>query len=920
MSNNLDIPNESRGFSGNGQENNTQTELKYAQILEGCVDCVITIDELGTIQFFNASSEKMWGYSRQEVLGKNVKMLMGADHATNHDTYLQNYHQTHIAKVIGIGRELDAQTKDGRRIPILLTLSEAKTETSSIFTAFIKDLTSQKALETRNQQQLEEIRANEEELRQNMEELLATQEVMAKKQTEIEEIAHKFTQILEGCADSVIIIDDKGTISFFNQTAERMWGYSREEMIGKNVKVLMPQERAIEHDTYLHNYKQTHQAKVIGKGREETAQRKDGSKFPILLTISEAKIATGSVFTAFIKDISDEVEMRMRSKQQMEELQATEEEMRQNMEELQATQERQHQLTLQLQKAQAETQAQFRAINAAYAFIEFDVEGYVINANPIFLDAMGYLLSEIQGRHHRLFVTQEYAQSTAYQDFWADLRNGRSRTELFQRVARGGNIVWLDASYTPVFDEDGKVIKVIKLAKNVTNFTQALKATATFLEELKNGNFEAQLDLPTNQLQGDIAQMAQANLLLRDTLKGILAEINRVARLAGKEGKLSERLQIAEQKGAWQEVINALNQLLQNIAEPILEVQEVITRLSMGDLTTNYVGKAQGDIADMAKALNVAIQSLNQLVSRISQNAQVVAQYAQNLTQKATAMRYTTTDASTAIQQMADGAQDQASRTDEASRLVEKTLSASLMVHQKADTINQSAEKNGKNCQDGLQAVGQLVRNMGDIAESVGVTSNAIEILTNRSEEISRILNLINEIAFQTNLLALNAKIEAARAGEAGRGFGVVADEIGKLADDARRSTVDIDKLIKDVQKDINTSAKAIDKMKDSVKSGESVTANTTKIFEEINTSGQATLTLSQAIVTSALEQKESINAVVKNIEKIVVVAEETASGTQQVANSAREMDKAMLETSQTAEQLLQIAEELKKQVGQFKS
>ena len=776
-------------------------------------------------------------------------------------------------------------------------------------------------METYSQQQTEELRAGEEEMRQNMEELAATQEKQQQLTSQLQqaqaESQAQFHAI--NAAYAFIEFDVEGNIINANAIFLTTMGYSLAEIKGRHHRLFVAQEYAqsLAYQEFWTN---------LRNGKINTTQfprvTKNGNTVWLEASYSPVMNEDGEVIKVIKlgKDITEQKEIEVRNQQQLEEIRANEEELRQNMEELVATQEKQYQLTSQLQKAQAENQAQFRAINAAYAFIEFDVEGYVLNANPIFLETMGYALTEIQGRHHRLFVPQAHTQTADYQDFWSDLRNGRTRTAVYQRVTHKGSIVWLDACYTPVFDENGKVIKIIKLAKNVTDFTQALKATANFLEEIKNGNFEAIFELSTNQLQGDIAQIAQANLSLRDTLKKIMAETNRVVRLAGSEGKLSERLQIDKQQGAWQELIDALNQLLQNIAEPVLDMQEVITSLSIGDLTTAYVGKAKGDMASMGKALNIAIQSLNQLVGKIDTNAQTVTQYAQSMAQKAIAMRHSTAETSTAIQQMASGAKDQASRTDEASRLVEQTLTSSLEMHKKADTINQSAENNGRNCQEGLKAVGSLGRNMHDIADSVGITSNAIEILSNRSEEISRILNLINEIAFQTNLLALNAKIEAARAGDAGRGFGVVADEIGKLADDARRSTVDIDKLIKDVQKDISTTSKAIDKMKISVQSGEEGTTNTTKIFQEINASGQETLQLSQAIVASALGQKEAINAVVKNIEKIVVVAEETASGTQQVANSAREMDKAMLETSQNAEQLQQIAEELKKQVGQFKS
>ena len=269
----------------------------------------------------------------------------------------------------------------------------------------------------------------------------------------------KYAQILDGCVDCVITINERGTIDFFNASSEKMWGYHRSEVIGKNVKMLMGTEHSIQHDTYLSNYTETRVAKVIGSGRDLEAQTKDGHRVPILLTLSEAKLDNGkSIFTAFIKDLTAQKELERQSQQQMEEIRANEEELRQNMEELSATQEKQEQLTSQLQKAQGESEAQFKAIDGAFAFIEFDTEGNIINANAIFLTTIGYSLAEIKGRHHRLFVTQEYAQSLAYQEFWINLRKGKTNTGQFQRLDKNGNTVWLDASYAPIIDKNGSVI------------------------------------------------------------------------------------------------------------------------------------------------------------------------------------------------------------------------------------------------------------------------------------------------------------------------------------------------------------------------------------------------------------------------------------------------------------------------------
>ena len=122
------------------------------------------------------------------------------------------------------------------------------------------------------------------------------------------------------------------------------------------------------------------------------------------------------------------------------------------------------------------------AINAAFAYIEFDSDGHVLSANDLFLDCMGYELEEIAGKHHRQFVEAGYASSDKYAKFWDDLRRGVPQRGEFHRLAKGERDVWLIASYTPVKDRDGVVEKVIKLAHDVTE------------QKLKNADFEGQIE------------------------------------------------------------------------------------------------------------------------------------------------------------------------------------------------------------------------------------------------------------------------------------------------------------------------------------------------------------------------------------------------------------------------------------------
>lgn len=131
--------------SGGCPISSSQTyQARLESILDNIVDGLVTIDELGTVQSFNKACERMFGYSAAEVIGQNIKMLMPPQYADNHDQYLANYRQTHHAKIIGIGREVEAQRKDGTAFPIDLSVAEVTAGSQRLFSGIIRDMTERK--------------------------------------------------------------------------------------------------------------------------------------------------------------------------------------------------------------------------------------------------------------------------------------------------------------------------------------------------------------------------------------------------------------------------------------------------------------------------------------------------------------------------------------------------------------------------------------------------------------------------------------------------------------------------------------------------------------------------------------------------------------------------------------------------------
>jgi len=603
------------------------------------------------------------------------------------------------------------------------------------------------------------------------------------------------------------------------------------------------------------------------------------------------------------------------------------------------------------------------AVNNAFASIEFDPKGHIMTANDQFLNTVGYSLSEIKGKHHSIFVSDDYAAGNDYKRFWQALAAGDHQNGEFLRFDKNGNELWLQASYTPVPDEKGKVIKVIKYAFDITEKKKVEQEAIETAQEYEKVKVELrtrmdQIDIAClvseSDLKGNITFVndkllevtgytreeciGQPHSMFRhaDSPKSLFKEMwatigrgnifrgeikNRkkngdpyfvdaiIAPVLGSNGKpvkyIGVRYDITEQKLKEQEIQQAM--------EEQSDVITVIRAMAKGDLTQ----RVQND-SDVADEVNSALDNLNEVLNSINNGAEVVSTSSGNLLKRSEGIKNSSNEVASAISQMAKGAQDQALRTDESSKLVDGVMKSSQEMQSKADFINKTAQDGQRRSEEGLKIIKNLVENMTGIDSSAMKTSESIAILTERAEEIGRTLNVITDIASQTNLLALNAAIEAARAGDAGRGFAVVAEEIRKLAEDSRKSAVDIEKIISDVQKDTVSAGKAIESMQTSVKEGGSATKDAENIFVEIAGSSDTTFQHSKEILSASNGQREAIEAVVKNIEQIVVVAEETAAGTQQVASSSQELNAGMVEVTDASNQLSKIAEDLKSGIKKF--
>lgn len=249
----------------------SEQSLRLEAIFNTVTDGIITINRSGIVETVNPAAAAIFGYEKGEIVGQNIKVLMPEPYHTKHDSYIQNYHSTGERKIIGIGREVKGRRKNGSVFPFFLSVSEVKLEERIIYTGVIHDISDLKRAEKAvldSQRQLD--------------------------------------AIINNAVDGIITINERGIMQIVNPAAAQLFGYKPEELIGQNVGVITPSPHKTQHDSYINKYIATGERKIIGIGREVVGQRKDGSMFPCLLSVSEINMGNSRLFAGMIHDLTEQ--------------------------------------------------------------------------------------------------------------------------------------------------------------------------------------------------------------------------------------------------------------------------------------------------------------------------------------------------------------------------------------------------------------------------------------------------------------------------------------------------------------------------------------------------------------------------------------------------------------------------------------
>src|SRR3569833_2165209 len=178
-----------------------------------------------------------------------------------------------------------------------------------------------------------------------------------------------------------------------------------------------------------------------------------------------------------------------------------------------------------------ELRSKIDAVGRSQAIIEFNLDGTIITANENFLGALGYRLDEVQGKHHSIFVDAAYRRSPEYREFWNALRRGEYQAGDFKRVGKGGQVLWIQASYNPIYGADGDLMKVVKFATDVT---------AQVEDRIRRGEIQkgidGDLDLITgavNETTGRITSVVGASTQTSSNMQAVASGAEELAASVG---------------------------------------------------------------------------------------------------------------------------------------------------------------------------------------------------------------------------------------------------------------------------------------------------------------------------------------------------------------------------------------------------
>ena len=417
-----------------------ETTGRLAAIVESSEDAIIAKTLDGTILSWNHGAEKLYGYSAQEAVGKSILMLVSPE---------QPDELLHILKKLERGEQItQCETvrvrKDGTQIDVNLTISPLVDEKGRVVGAstIARDITARKRAEAALRERKARHRA-----------------------------------ILDASLDAVITIDERGIIESINPATQRLFGYSAAEMVGSNVSMLMTAPHHEQHDAYLANYLRTGQRKIIGIGREVTGRRKDGTVFPMDLSVSEIVLNGQRMFLGLVHDVTERKRAEDALRYARDELEVR---VRQRTAELIAAND-----NLKQERYLFDTVMNYLPHNIYFK----DAANRFLRVNKAMAGYFGLRdAADAAGKTDLDFFAAEHAVE-AMADEREIFRSGQPVLDKEEKeVWPDGRVTWVATTKMPLYDEAGQIVGTFGISRDITERKQAAEALRVAKEAAEAAN------------------------------------------------------------------------------------------------------------------------------------------------------------------------------------------------------------------------------------------------------------------------------------------------------------------------------------------------------------------------------------------------------------------------------------------------
>ncbi|MGW1588648.1 SpoIIE family protein phosphatase [Streptomyces sp. NPDC002386] len=364
-------------------------EEKFRGLLEAAPDAMVIVDDKGLIRLVNAQTEALFGYGREELLGHPVELLVPGRFHGHHTEHRDAYTHNQQVRPMGAGLDLYGLRKDGTEFPVEISLSPLETADGLLVSAAVRDVSERKAAEER------------------------------------------FRGLLEAAPDAMVIVDDKGLIRLVNAQTEALFGYGREELLGHPVELLVPGRFHGHHTEHRDAYTHNQQVRPMGAGLDLYGLRKDGTEFPVEISLSPLETADGLLVSAAVRDVSE----RKAAEERITELAALVE-------------------------------------SSQDAILAKTLDGHITYWNAAAQRLYGFTADEVLGRHVSVLAPAERGDEITA--LLKRLRRGE-KVEHFEtlRVTRSGVLLDVDVTLWPTRGRNGRVVGACAIVRDISDRKRA---------------------------------------------------------------------------------------------------------------------------------------------------------------------------------------------------------------------------------------------------------------------------------------------------------------------------------------------------------------------------------------------------------------------------------------------------------------